>query len=219
MVQAESERRSKNFVTAVRPATTQRHESLRKTLIEHATSHIESNGLQDLRARTLAEAAGCSVGAIYNIFTDLDALILTVNASTLEKIGAKMAAIRPTTPTQQFQDLAAAYLDFAVTHPGLWDALFTHRLPAGIEAPDWFMAIQAAAFSHIEAPLGIIRPDLAAEELPLLARSIFAAIHGIVAFGLEHRTGPIDLPALQRQVTTIAAAMAAGLEKASRYFF
>jgi AcrR family transcriptional regulator len=211
MTQEKSERRSKKIATA-RPATAQRHESLRNKLIAHATSHIEANGLQDLRARTLAQAAGCSVGAIYNIFIDLDALILTVNANTLEKIGAKMAAIPPTTPAQQFQDLAAAYLQFAVTHPGLWDALFTHRLPAGIEAPDWFMAIQAAAFSHIEAPLRTIRPDLAATELPLLARSIFAAIHGIVAFGLEHRTGPIDLPALKRQVTTIAAAMATGLQ-------
>jgi len=218
MVQEKSERNSKIFAAA-RPATAQRHESLRKTLIDHATKHIETNGLQDLRARTLAEAAGCSVGAIYNIFTDLDALILTVNAATLEKIGTKMAAIPPSTPTQQFQDLAAAYLDFAITHPALWDALFTHRLPAGIEAPDWFMSIQADAFSHIEAPLRTIRPDLAAEELPLLARSIFAAIHGIVVFGLEHRTGPIDLPALQRQVRTIAGAMAVGLEKESRYFF
>jgi AcrR family transcriptional regulator len=212
MVQAKSERRSEKLAAA-RPGTAQRHESLRKSLIAHAIKHIETSGLRDLRARTLAAAAGCSIGAIYNIFEDLDALILTVNAATLEKIGARMAAIPATTPTQQFQDLAAAYLDFAVTHPGLWDALFTHRLPAGIEAPDWFMATQSAAFSHIEAPLRTIRPDLPATELPLLARSIFAAIHGIVSFGLEHRTGPIDLPALKRQVTTIAAAMAEGLKE------
>jgi len=213
MIQAKSERRSKKIVTTPRPATAQRHESLRQALIDHATKHIETNGLQDLRARTLAESAGCSVGAIYNIFEDLDALILTVNANTLEKIGAKMAAIPPSTPSRQFQDLAAAYLDFALANRPLWDALFTFRLPNSVLAPDWFMALRSAAFSHIEAPLLQLRPDLPPAELPLLARGLFAAVHGIVALGLDQKTGQIDLPALQRQVATISAAMAKGLEK------
>jgi AcrR family transcriptional regulator len=212
VIQEKNERGSKN-IAAPRPATAQRHASLRNTLIEHATKLIETDGLQALRARTLADAAGCSVGAIYNVFEDLDALIITINANTLNQIGAKMAAIPASPPKQQFQDLAAAYLEFCQSNRRLWDALFTFRLPAGIESPDWFIKIRAAAFSHIEAPLRKLRPDLAPAELPLLARGLFAAVHGIVALGLDQSTGPIDLPALTHQVQTIAGAMAAGLEK------
>ncbi len=215
MIQEKSEHRSKKTAPAApaaRAATTQRHESLRQSLLEAAKTFIKTRGVAELRARTLAEAAGCSVGAIYNVFEDLDAIILAVNAATLEEIGAAMAATRPGPATQKFNVLAAAYLDYAVNNRRRWDALFTHRLPAGVDAPEWFMRIQAAAFSHIETPLRQLQPDLAAATIPLLARSIFAAVHGIVALGLEHRTGPIDLAALRAQLTTIVTAIAAGLE-------
>jgi AcrR family transcriptional regulator len=211
MIQEKSERRSKNHIHAPRAATSQRHESLRQNLLEAAKTFIEANGLAELRARTLAETAGCSVGAIYNVFEDLDAIILAVNAATLEEIGALMAAARPGPPAQKFRILATAYLDFAVRNPRRWDALFAHRLPAGIDAPDWFMRIQEAAFSHIETPLRELRPDLPLSTIPQLARGIFAAVHGIVALGLEHRTGPIDLAALKTQLTTIVTAIARGL--------
>jgi len=211
MIQEKNERRSKNLAAAPRAATSQRHESLRHSLLEAAKTFIETNGLAELRARTLAEAAGCSVGAIYNVFEDLDAIILAVNAATLQEIGALMAATRPAPPAQKFRILATAYLDFAVQNPCRWDALFAHRLPAGIDAPDWFMRIQEAAFSHIETPLRDLRQDLPHSAIPQLARGIFAAVHGIVALGLEHRTGPIDLTALKTQLTTIVTAIAAGL--------
>jgi AcrR family transcriptional regulator len=211
MIQEKTERRSKKNAATPRAATTQRHESLRQSLLEAATTFIDTNGLADLRARTLAEAVGCSVGAIYNVFADLDAIILAVNAATLEAIGAVMAATSPAPPAEKFKFLAVAYLDYAIHNRRRWDALFIHRLPAGADAPDWFMRIQAAAFSHIETPLRELRPDLTDATIPLLARSIFAAVHGIVALGLEHRTGAIDLPDLQTQLTTIVTAIAAGL--------
>jgi AcrR family transcriptional regulator len=214
VVQHKSERSSKIFLQEpVRLATAQRHDDLRRQLLAAAEAFIEANGLAELRARTLAQTVGCSVGAIYNVFPDLDALILAVNAATLEDIGRHMSTIQAGTPAQQFASLAAAYLAYATTNRRRWDALFTHRMPETSETPGWFMQTQEAAFSHIEAPLKQLRPDLPQHELTLLARSIFAAVHGIVAFGLEHRTGPIDLPALATQLTTVAEALAVGLGK------
>jgi AcrR family transcriptional regulator len=217
MVQVKNERRSNKFLPeGPRPATAARHDDLRRDLLEAAERFIEANGLAELRARSLAQSVGCSVGAIYNVFPDLDSLILAVNARTLEGINDAMGAICAPTPHQQFTALAAAYLDYANTNRRRWDALFDHRLPKDVEAPDWFLNLQSAAFSHIEAPLAQLRPDLANPQLSLLARSIFAAVHGIAAFGLEHRTGPIDLPCLAAQLQTIALAMAVGLEKQSQ---
>jgi len=214
MVQVENERRSrKSQDDSARPATAARHDDLRRDLLDAADRFIETNGLTELRARSLAQSVGCSVGAIYNVFPDLDALILAVNARTLEAINRAMGAISAPNPQQQFTALAAAYLDYAISNRRRWDALFGHRLPKGIDAPDWFMNIQATAFSHIEAPLAQLRPDLAKPEVTLLARSIFAAVHGIVALGLEHRTGQIAAPELSAQLQTIALAMAVGLEK------
>ena len=39
-----------------------------------------------MKARPLAEAAGCALGAIYTVFPDLDALILAVSARTLARL-------------------------------------------------------------------------------------------------------------------------------------
>ena len=49
-----------------------RREVLRKSLIDIATQRIARDGLSALRARDLAGDAGCAVGAIYNVFGDLN---------------------------------------------------------------------------------------------------------------------------------------------------
>jgi AcrR family transcriptional regulator len=211
MVQEKNERRSNISVQAPRPATALRHQGLREELIATAERVIETQGLEQLRARDLAVQAGCSVGAIYNVFTDLDWLILEVNANTLRAIGAKMAAAGGAAPLDCLLSLANAYLDYAVDHRRRWDALFNHRMPLDAVAPDWFIEVQNQAFSYIEAPLAQLRPDLPAPALGLLGRGIFAAVHGMVALGLDQRVGSYGVPALRAQIATVVRAITAGL--------
>src|ERR671932_555397 len=66
----------------------ERRRRLRDALIAAAETMIRADGLGGLRARDLARAANCAVGAIYNVFHDLDALVLAVNAGTLDRIDA-----------------------------------------------------------------------------------------------------------------------------------
>jgi AcrR family transcriptional regulator len=212
MVQEINEHRSNNFPhQPARPATALRHEGLRQQLVAAALRMIEAEGLPALRARDLAKSAGCSLGAIYNIFADLDELILEVNAETLQAIGAVMAATGPLPPLARFLAMADAYVTYAAANRLRWDALFTHRLPAGTAAPDWFLAVRETAFSHIEGPLALLCPALATAELALLGRSIFAAVHGMVALGLDKRLAPTDLPALRGQIAAVVTAIARGL--------
>src|ERR1700730_18090468 len=63
--------------------TLNRRESLKESLIAAAERTIVSQGLRSLRARTLADEVGCALGAIYNVFADLDDLVLAVNSRTL----------------------------------------------------------------------------------------------------------------------------------------
>jgi AcrR family transcriptional regulator len=209
MVQAKNERRSK--IISERPATVLRHGNLHEALIAKAEAVIETRGLGALRARDLAAEAGCSVGAIYNVFSDLDGLILEVSATTLRQIDRTMAAVRAATPLQTLLGLAEAYLDYAVTHRLRWDALFSHRMPPGAPHVPWFDEVKDQAFSHIEAPLGDLRPDLDPQARRLLGRSIFAAVHGIVALGLDQRVALIHLPVLRAQIELVVRAIVHGL--------
>ncbi len=194
-----------------RLATAERHRSLRDDLLARATRIIGAHGLAQLRARDLALEAGCSVGAIYNVFSDLDALILAVNAGTLAELDTLMAAITAPTPPGVFLAMADAYLTYAVENRHRWDALFNHRMPLDAETPAWFRAIQDKAFSHIETPLTKIRPDLSAPARHLLGRSIFAAVHGMVALGVDQRLAPLGLAGLRAQISVVVTAIAHGL--------
>jgi AcrR family transcriptional regulator len=209
VVQEINEHGSKNM--AERPATARRHQDLRRDLLEAAAAAIEAEGLAGVRARDLARAVGCSVGAIYNVFNELDELILLVNAATLAGIDRHMHGIREAGPAAQLLALAAAYLDYAVANRRRWDALFSYSGPAERVLPDWFAQAQNAAFSHIDGPLAQLRPDIQGPARALLSRSIFSAVHGIVALGLDKRVAPIELPVLRAQLALVVRALIAGL--------
>ncbi|MEJ1976083.1 MAG: TetR/AcrR family transcriptional regulator [Acetobacteraceae bacterium] len=205
-VQDKSERRSQ------RGATTSRHQGLHDQLLAAAEKTIAADGLPALRARALAEAVGCSVGAIYNIFPDLDALILAVNGRTLSAIDLAMRSVVPDAePAVHLVHLAETYLDYAATQRRRWIALFSHRMSDNRTAPPWYAEQRNAAFSHVEAPLAALRPDLPADERALLARTLFAAVHGMVVLGLDETLTPLKLPVLRDQVRIVVQAMARGL--------
>lgn len=211
MVHEKFERRSQGPTGPARQATALRHQDLRAELIVAAEHQIETRGLSHLRARDLANQAGCSLGAIYNVFTDLDELILAVNANTLRAIDREMTGIDGADPLQQLVALADAYLTYAVRNRLRWEALFSHRMPAEAIVPQWFQDIQNAAFSRIEGPLVLLRADLPEEARYLLGRSIFAAVHGMVALGLDRRLTPMDLPVLRAQIALVVSAIVRGL--------
>lgn len=195
-----------------RPTTASRHEKLHAALLDAAERTIAAEGLAALRARVLAEAVGCSVGAIYTIFADLDAVILAVNTRTLAQIATVLG---PDTgahnPVEQLVALASAYLDYASANRPRWAALFLHAMAEGRSAPDWYARQQEAAFSHIEAPLARLCPRLTAAACSLLARSLFASVHGMVALGLDEKVAAMPLPVLRAQIATVVTATARGL--------
>jgi AcrR family transcriptional regulator len=205
IVQDKNEHRSR------RPATLVRRSDLAARLTDLAESAISTIGVQDLRARALADAAGCSVGAIYTVFPDLDELILAVNGRTLDAIDAAMtlAAQGAPTPEAQMESLASRYLDYATNHRGRWNALFQHRMAGARAVPDWYAARLAAAFTHIEAPIHVLQPELDKAACAQFARTVFSAVHGVVELGLGGKTmTPPDI--LRVQLRKVVAAIARG---------
>src|SRR5262245_49994610 len=117
--------------------TDQRRARLRDTLVGAAERTITQHGLGSLRARALAEEAGCAVGAIYNVVEDLDDLVLLVNARTLAALERDLVAADragepaegPNAAIARLVRMALAYLDFAAAQTPRWRTLFEHRMP------------------------------------------------------------------------------------------
>jgi AcrR family transcriptional regulator len=221
-VQALPGRRSAKTKTMPK-ATGERREQLKTTLVDAAEAIIARDGLTALRARDLAAAAGCALGAIYNAFDDLDAIVFAVNMRTLalldrslgEAVHRKAAGgMKSEAPdVAQLIRLALAYLDFAGKHGPRWRALFEHRLHNGQTAPSWYIAEQNRIFQVVEEPLSAIQPGLAAGELAQLARTVFSAVHGVVSLGLEQKLGEIPTRRLREQTAAIVIAIARGLRE------
>ena len=115
-------------------STDQRRAELRQALLEAAERRIASDGIKALKARELAAEAGCATGQIYNVWSDLDGLVIAVNARTLSSLDEILMAARAPAdmpPADQARALllgqAEAYLDFARHNGHRWRAVFEHR--------------------------------------------------------------------------------------------
>ena len=195
-----------------RDGTALRHQELHDRLLAAAEAAIASGGLASLKARTVAEAVGCSVGAIYGVFADLDALILAVNSRTLDAIAACLTQVSSHGgPAEHLVRLAEAYLAYAAANGPRWRALFQHRMPEGRPVTPGYAERQLAAFSFIEAPLAVLRPSLPEARRTVLARTLFSAVHGMVDLGLDEKVASLKPAELRAQIRLVVSAIATGL--------
>ncbi|WP_024880879.1 MULTISPECIES: TetR/AcrR family transcriptional regulator [unclassified Methylosinus] len=200
--------------SAERPGakTSARRADLRARLVAAGRAAIAEGGLQNLKARDLAAAAGCAVGAIYNVFDDLDDLILRIGADTLARLEQGLAAPPGPAPepAEELLRLSRFYLSFARANKALWRALFEHRLAGGRAAPAWYLEDQGRLFALVEAPLARLLPEEPAASRVLLARTLFSAVHGVVSLGLEEKLAPMSEAALEGELERLVRAFAAG---------
>lgn len=191
----------------------ERRQKLRVDLILAAEQMIASRGLAGLKTRDLARQIGCANGAVYNLVTDVDELILRVGSRTLHRLDAMLSAESAGEPSPQetLVRIAIAYCDFAAENLQLWRALFEHRMEADKIVPDWSVDDQMQLFRHIYVPLAALFPKRSPDELSVTARSLFSAVHGMVALGLEQKLVAVPLPALRKEIAGLVRAMIDGL--------
>ncbi len=67
-------------------------DNLRAMILEAARAILAADGLRGLTARRIAKAIGYSPGTLYNFFTNIDELILHVNAQTLDVVYDRLSA-------------------------------------------------------------------------------------------------------------------------------
>ncbi|MBL4807408.1 MAG: TetR/AcrR family transcriptional regulator [Rhodobacteraceae bacterium] len=187
--------------------TKARHDDLRKRLIDLAEKTVEAEGLSALRARDLANKAGCSVGAIYNVLTDMNTLTLHVNGRTFKRLGIAVAASiadkADLPPRDRLIALSLAYLDFANNNFKAWTALFDIEMTAGPDVPEWYQNALNELFRHINGPVREIYPEMGKIDSDLMTRGLFSSIHGIVLLGLQRRISGVPQEEMARMITLI----------------
>lgn len=184
-----------------------RKAALREKLVEAAEIRIARDGAAALRARDLAQDAGCAVGAIYNAFDDLNAIIMAVNGRTFRKLGAQVAASQQGAesepPTRRLILMSNAYLHFAVENTLLWRALFDLQMSADSGVPEWYQQALERLFANIAQPVAELFPDHDPEAAALMVRALFSAVHGIVLLGLERRISGVPPERIEQMIAQV----------------
>lgn len=155
-------------------------EELYDLALEAAASIAEVEGLRGLTARRIAKDIGYTHGTLYNVFEDLDDLVVHLNGRTLDALYESLKDLRlDGEPETALGTLARGYVAFTRLQPRLWNLLFEHHLPEGRELPDWHYEKVLRLLALVETALApLFLPGQEAERHHS-ARVLWSALHGI----------------------------------------
>jgi AcrR family transcriptional regulator len=189
---------------------------LRRMIIEAAEGIVAEGGLALLSAREIAKRIEYSPGTLYNIFDNLDDVVVTIEGRVLDRLARRLAQVTGKTPQDKLIGLAQAYLAYTHENPKLWNLLFEHRLPEGQDLPDWYMEKLAGLLAQIEAALAPFFPAGDTAARGQAARVLWSAVHGITSLSTSGKLSIITSQAAPQLAENLVRTYLAGLGGAPR---
>ncbi len=188
-------------------------EELRELIIQAATDIVERDGLAGLSAREIAKRIGYSPGTLYNVFENLDDLLLTIEARLLDRLTERLAETDTSgTPEERVHRLTNAYVAFTQERPKLWNLLIEHRMPAGQDVPPWYQTKLEGLLVPLEEALGPLLDGTDPSANRRAARTLWASVHGMTSLSTAHKLAPVTNHAGASLVDDLVATYIAGLE-------
>jgi AcrR family transcriptional regulator len=144
-----------------------------------------ADGPRALTARRIAARIGYSAATLYNLFDDLDDLIVHLNGRTLDALhDALSPAALGADPAAALRRMVKDYVGFAAAHANLWNLAFEHRLPADRPLPAWHHGKVARLCALFERPLAPLLGPGRERESARSARILWASLRGICALDM-----------------------------------
>ena len=163
-------------------------EELKEMSVISARKIIAAQGLSNLNMRRIAGDIGYTVGTLYNVFEDMDDLMMHINAATLDALYAALEKDVPQNDknaTRALKQIAKTYIRFATENFNLWNVLTNYEQMTEEDRPDWYMEKTARLFRMVEQHLAPLCKTSAKAERS--AKILWASVHGICVLGLNGR--------------------------------
>ena len=155
-------------------------EELYELALDAAERIIEAEGLKSLAVRRVAGEIGYSHGTLYNVFADLDDLIINLNGRTLDALYEALKDIPVEgEPAAALMRLSEGYIAFIRRHRNLWSLLFEHHLPDGRELPEWHGEKILHLLKLVETALAPLFPTGKEKARVHSARVLWSSLDGI----------------------------------------
>jgi AcrR family transcriptional regulator len=157
-------------------------------------------GEGDLTARQLGAFLGKTTGHVYHHWGSLDGLLFAVSQAAFARLARDLGAV--SSRGGDLEDVAAAFVDFGLAHPALYQVMFERRY-------DW-AALRAQGRLTPDAQPGLgmwgaLAAAIGADE----ARLLFAGLHGLVSLAASGRANIGALTRTDREVARASARLLA----------
>lgn len=190
-----------------------RHNSndLRELFIDSTTGLITEHGLSAISARTIARKIGYTAGSLYNVFQDLDDLLLLTEGRQLERMHAELSsAIAEVPQNERVRACVRLYLRFCLENSRLWNLVVVHQTGPAKELPPWYAEKLEALVSLFDDSLSGLVAD--AGERRHQARALWASVHGIASLIISGKAPNLSIEKAESTLDTILSAFLAGIK-------
>ncbi len=188
-------------------------EQLREVILEASAGILQEQGLQGLSAREIARRIEYSPGTLYNVFENLDDIVLTIEGRMLDGLAAVLEALpEETDPRRDVRNLAHAYLAYSHAHPKLWNLLFEHHLPAGRDVPAWYKAKLDSLLGRVENAVRPLLPGADEAAVKRSARVLWAGVHGITSLSTADKLANVTSDSASPLIDDLVGLYLAGLQ-------
>jgi AcrR family transcriptional regulator len=189
-------------------------QQLRELILDAAQDIIQVNGLAGLSAREIARRISYSPGTIYNMFQNLDDVVLHVEARVLDALHARLVGVLEDEGGGVGR-LAQAYLSFTHENPKLWNLLFEHHMPKGADLPAWYRHKLEGLMARVEQALAPMFPPGDEPARQRAARVLWAGVHGITSLATADKLSVVTSDSASRLIEDLVAIYLVGLTNAT----
>jgi AcrR family transcriptional regulator len=172
------------------PRTKQRTPQLAEQVLAAALRLVATDGIRALTARRLADQAGTSPAAVYELFGDKGGVIRAMFFSGFEQLGEHLRDAEPEDdPVEGLVALSQRYRGFLIAHPALAALMFSRPFASFDPAPDEEAAGAAVRQQIVDAVNRAIQADRLHGSATDIAHAYVALIQGLAAAESSKRLG------------------------------
>ena len=158
---------------------------LEELILREGHGLLAEMGYARFSAREVAKRVGYTIGTIYNVFENLDHLILALNGRTYALWAEMLEARLARAGADRIAALVSGYFGFARQNRNLWMAIYEHRMPEGVALPAEVLGQRTKLLGMVEEEVAAALPGHDAPSVSRLTRSLVATVHGHCFFEIN----------------------------------
>jgi AcrR family transcriptional regulator len=163
----------------------ERDRAARRQLIVITARRIaEAEGWDAVTTRRLSAEIEYSQPVLYKHFSNMDAIAQSVAVEGFRELAESLSnASGAAEPEDALRRIAHAYIDFALTNPAVYDAMFTRATTLHFAAADTPREL-SAAFAELRDAVTAVADTADADTA---TETLWAALHGLATLGRSGR--------------------------------